>query len=80
MSELWQLLIGITLTFIGIGLVIACVPRRGKTVWFVGNLILEPMLPILFISICAIGLIEIAAYFTMIEEATVGGAAKVLSR
>ena len=80
MSELSQLLIGITLTVIGIGLVIACVPRRGKTVWFVGNLMLEPLLPILFIGICAIGLIEIAAYFTTIEESTVGGAAKVLSR
>lgn len=80
MSEWSQLLIGITLTFIGIGLVIACVPRRGKTAWFVGNLFLEPMLPILFISICAIGLIEIAAYFTGIEEATVAGAAKGLSR
>ena len=78
MSELWQLLIGITLTFIGIGLMIACVPRRGKTVWFVGNSILEPILPILIISICAIGLIEIAAYFTAIEEATVSGAAKRL--
>jgi len=80
MSEFSQLLIGITLTFIGIGLVIACVPRRGKPAWFVGNLFLEPMLPILFISICAIGIIEIASSFSTIDEATVGSAAKVLSR
>jgi hypothetical protein len=80
MSELSQLLMGITLTIIGIGLVIACAPRRGKTAWFVGNLILEPMLPILFITICAMGLIEITAYFTGIDEATVSGAANSLAR
>ena len=36
-----QLLIGIALVVVGIGLVIACVPRRGKTAWFVGNPILN---------------------------------------
>ena len=73
MSELSQLLIGIVLLVIGIGLVIACVPRREKTAWFVGNPILEPILPILMIAICTIGLVEIVGYFTTIEELNVGG-------
>ena len=80
MSESSQLLIGITLIVIGIGLVIACVPRRGKTVWFVGNPILEPILPILIIGMCAIGVIGIASSFSTIDEATVAGTAKGLSR
>ena len=72
-----QLLIGIALVVVGIGLVIACVPRRGKTAWFVGNPILEPMLPILMMAICAIGLMEIVGYFTTMDEMTaVGKAAK----
>ena len=77
MLGLSQFLIGIALVVVGIGSVIACVPRWGKRAWFVGNPILEPMLPILMIAICAIGLIEIVGYFsTMDEMAMVGTAAK----
>ena len=71
-----QLLIGITSLVIGIGMIVAGVPRGGKTVWFVGNPILEPMLPILIIVVCVIGVIEIAAYFTDIEMAALSGAAR----
>jgi hypothetical protein len=76
MSALAQLLIGITLLFIGIGLIVACRPRGAKTVWFVGNPFLAPMVPIFIIAICAIGLMEVTAYFTTIDEAMLSGAAK----
>ena len=73
---MFQLLIGIIVLVVGIGMIVACVPRGGKTVWFVGNPFLEPMLPILIIVVCAIGVIEIVAYFTDIEEAVLSGAAR----
>jgi hypothetical protein len=78
LSELSQLLIGVTLIFITIGLLIACLPRRGKTAWFVGKPVLAPAVTILMIATLATGFLLIAAYFTAIDEATLAGAAKHL--
>jgi hypothetical protein len=78
LSELSQLLIGITLIFITIGVLITCLPRRGKTVWFVGKPLLAPAVTIMMIATLAIGFFLIAAYFTTIDDATLAGATKHL--
>ncbi len=73
MSDLSELLIGITALFISFGLVIVCLPRKGKTVWFVRTPFVAPAVSILIISGLALGLILIAAYFTTIDDATLMG-------
>jgi hypothetical protein len=78
LSDLSELLLGITLTVFGIGSLIAFLPRQGKTAWFARKPILAPGVPILMITAFAVGLILIAAYFTSIDEATLAGAAKHL--
>ncbi len=78
MSQLSQLLIGLTLIIITIGALFACMPRGGKTVWFVGKPFLAPAATILMICTLAIGLLLIVAYFTTIDEATLSGMAKQL--
>ncbi len=73
-----QLLIGLALLIVGVGSLLLCVPRRGKTAWFVGMPLFESGVPILMIGAFAIGLILIAAYFTTIDDATLVGVAKHL--
>ncbi len=76
MTDLSQLLIGTTLVFIGCGSLIACIPRRGKTAWFVGKPFLESGVSVLLIFTFAIGFLLLAAYFTTIDDATLAGAIK----
>ena len=76
MSEMSDLLIGITLMFISIGSVIVWLPRNGKTAWFVGKPFLAPAISNLIVAGLAIGLILIASYFTSIDDATIAGAAR----
>ncbi len=78
MSDLSQILIGLTLTIIGIGSVILSIPRRETTAWFVGKPFLEPGVPIVIIATLAIGLILVASYFTTIDTVTLIGVAKHL--
>jgi hypothetical protein len=78
LSELSHLLTGITLIAITIGSLFACLPRRGKTAWFVGKPFLAPAVTIAMIATLAIGFLLIAAYFTTIDEATLAGTAKHL--
>ena len=65
-----ELLIGVALVAMGIGSLIACMPRRGKTAWFIGKPLLESGVPIAMIAMFAIGLILVAAYFTTIDDVT----------
>ena len=76
MSDSTELLIAITLLIIGLGLLIACHPRRGKTAWFVGKPILESGVSVLLVATVAIGLMMLVAYFTTLDDATLAGAAK----
>ena len=62
MTDLLQLLIGIALIIIGIGSLIACVPRSGKAAWFVGNSFLEPIVPILMVTTLAVGFVMVAGF------------------
>ena len=68
-----NLLIGIALIVIGIGSVFACVPRGGKKVWFVGNPVLEPVLPVLMIAAVVLGGVLVAGHLTTIDDITMAG-------
>jgi hypothetical protein len=73
-----QLLVGITLIAVTIGSMIICLPRKGKTVWFVGKPFLAPAATILMICSLAIGVLLIVAFFTAIDDATLSGMTKHL--
>jgi hypothetical protein len=76
LSQTSQLLVGLTLIAVTIGALFACLPRNGKTVWFVGKPFLAPAVTITMICTLAIGVLLIVAYFTAIDEATLSGMAK----
>jgi len=78
MSDWQQLLVGGALVIAGLVVLLVSIPRHGKKAWFVKVPFLEPTMSILIISSFAIGLILIAAYFTTIDDATIGGVAKHL--
>jgi hypothetical protein len=73
MSDMSQLLVGITSLIVSIGVLFACLPRHGKTAWVVQKPFAAPALAILMICGLAIGLVEIASYFTTIDELTLSG-------
>lgn len=64
-----NLLVGITLAIIVMGLLIACIPRGGKKAWFVGKPFLEPAAPILMM-----GLLLVISDLTTIDEIGLSGA------
>ena len=78
MTDLSQLFYGSVLMLLGVGLLIASLPRKGKKAWFVGKPFLESGMPILMIATFSLGLILIVAYFTTIDDATLAGAVKHL--
>jgi hypothetical protein len=61
------------LVIFGIGALIACRPRNGKTVWFAENAFLSSAVAVLIVSGFAIGLILLASHFTTIDDATLRG-------
>jgi hypothetical protein len=73
-----QLLIGVVLIFIGVASLIVCLPRKGKKAWFVGKPLFESGVPILMITMFAIGIMLVAAHFTTIDDATLAGAVSKL--
>ena len=73
MSDLSELLTGITLLIISAAITIACLPRHGKRVWFAKKPFLAPAVSILIICGLTMGLIMLASYFTTIDEATLAG-------
>ncbi len=73
MSDLAELILGIALTVISIIAFIACLPRNGITKRFVRIPFIAPTVSIVIIGGLAIGLIEIAAYFTTIDDMTLSG-------
>jgi hypothetical protein len=76
LTDLSELLTGIILTFISIGSLIVCYPRRGKKAWFVGKPFLDPGMSILVVTGFVLGLLLIVAYFTTIDDATLTGVAR----
>ncbi len=70
-----QLLTGFTLLIVSVGGFYACLPRNGQTVWFARKPFFAPALTILIIGVFALGLIEILAYFTTIDDITMSGKA-----
>jgi hypothetical protein len=76
LSDTSELLFGITLVFITVGSMAICLPRNGKTAWFVHKPFLAPAVSVLIITGLALGLILLAAYFTTIDDATLSGAVK----
>jgi hypothetical protein len=73
MSNTSQLLVGITSLIVSSGVLVACLPQHGKTAWVVRKPFVAPALAILMICGLAIGLVEIASYFTTIDELTLSG-------
>jgi hypothetical protein len=78
MTDFEQLTIGSAMVIAGLAVLFVSLPRHGKKAWFVKVPFVEPTMSILIISSFAIGLILIAAYFTTIDDATIGGVAKHL--
>jgi len=78
MSDFQQLIVGGILVIVGLAVLFVSLPRHGKKAWFVKVPFVEPTMSILIISSFAVGLILITAYFTTIDEATIGGVAKHL--
>jgi uncharacterized membrane protein len=68
-----SLVVGIILIAVSIGAVIVCRPKGGKPVWFVGKPFLAPLVSIAIVTGLALGTFEIAAHFTAIDDATIGG-------
>jgi hypothetical protein len=73
MSQLSQLLTGLTLLVASAVAVFILRPRRGKAVWVARQPLLAPAVSVLIIGGLAIGLILIAAYFTNIDQMTLRG-------
>ena len=73
MSDLAELTLGIVLMVVSIAAFVACLPRNGKTKRFVQLPFIAPAVSIVIIGGLAIGLIEIAAYFTTIDDMTLSG-------
>jgi hypothetical protein len=73
LTDLSELLTGITLLLICTVIVIVSLPRHGKTVWFANKPFLAPAVSVLIICGLALGLIMLASYFTAIDEATLAG-------
>jgi len=75
-TEAQGLIVGIVLLVVGIGVLLVCRPRGGKSARFVGIPFLEPGVSVLVVACLCLGLILIAGYFTGIDEATLTGMAK----
>jgi hypothetical protein len=73
LSETSELLFGITLLVLSTGIFVACLPRNGKTVWIVRKPFLAPALTVLIIGGFAMGLIELTAYFTAVDDISLSG-------
>ena len=73
MSQSSQLLFGIVLVVVSIGIFITFLPRKGKTLSIVRKPLIAPTLTVLLIGGLAVGLIEIAAFFTAVDELTLSG-------
>jgi hypothetical protein len=58
---------------LSIGAFVALLPRKGKTIWIVRKPFLAPTLTVLIIGALAMGLIELTAYFTAVDELTLSG-------
>ena len=69
-----NLLIGIALIVIGIGSLFASLPRGSKKVWFAGNPILAPSLPIFMIAAIILGAVLVTGHVTTIDDITLTGA------
>ena len=73
MSNATQLFIGLALVIASIGGWFACLPRHGKVLSFVRKPFVGPTLAILIICGLALGIIEIMAYFTTVDDLTLSG-------
>ena len=73
MADASELLIGFTLVIVSIGGWFACLPRRGKTLSFVKKPFVGPAVAVLIICGLALGIIEIMAYFTTIDNLLLSG-------
>jgi hypothetical protein len=73
LTDLSQLLIGLTLTALSVGSLMVFYPRKGKTAWFVEVPVLNSAIPILMIGTFAIGLMLVAFYFSAVDNATLTG-------
>jgi hypothetical protein len=61
------------MVFISAAAFIACLPRKGKTLRIVRVPFVAPIVSVLIIGGLALGLIEVAAYFTTIDNMTLSG-------
>ena len=73
MSDTTELVLGLTLVILSIGGWFACLPRHGKVHAFVKKPFVGPTLAILIICGLAVGVIEIMAYFTAVDDLTLSG-------
>ena len=74
MSDLGQLLIGLTLLILSLGIVIFLRPQRGKSVSaFVKKPLVGPLLASLVTVGFGVGLILLASYFTTIDNVKLSG-------
>jgi hypothetical protein len=73
MSQMSQLLTGLSLLVASAVAVFILRPRRGEAVWVARQPLLAPAVSVLIIGGLAIGLIMIAAYFTTIDQVTLRG-------
>jgi hypothetical protein len=63
-----QLLIGIVLLVVSLGLLFVCSARGAKRAWFVGVPLLEPSASIVLVTALMLGVLLIAGYFSAIDE------------
>jgi hypothetical protein len=76
MSDMSELLTGLTLIVISIGALFACAPRGGKSLSFVTKPFIGPGVSIVVVAGLVIGVLLIASYFTTIDDATLTGMVK----
>ncbi len=69
-----ELLIGIVLLAITIGLGFACYPKHGKVVALVRKPFVGPLLSVLIVTGLTISVILIVAYFSNFDDVTLTGA------
>lgn len=73
MSDMSELLIGAGLMILSFVWLLVSLPRHGRKAWFVGRPLVDSGIPILMITVFAIGVTLLTAYFTTIDDATLSG-------
>lgn len=73
MLENMQLIGGIALLIVSVGVFVAFLPRDGKALSIVRRPLVAPALTVLVIGAFAWGVVEVVASFTKVDEITLSG-------